>query len=305
LPADTGEDLPLTAKAPAAARHDDVREVRARLAQVRDAERDRSAADASLGTARQQMSAAESACELAAGQLTAARSELAEQLSAWAGRWTGSSEYATITAAEVAQLSQGLDDIGEPDAASLPELFTMLTAARGHALTAQGERLRAREIMGSSAQYLGENAHDHGEVRAAVRVLEYLAGRPAGFPIALPALAAHITGDTKALNHGTTLATLVLRALALREGLPRPGSAAERRDLWDSAGVVTDDLASRVLVLNLPASGAGLGEWLAGAARYGTPFQVTLHQLDTHPIQLAATRIFACENPATGWRGSR
>jgi uncharacterized protein (TIGR02679 family) len=157
-------------------------------------------------------------------------------------------------------------------------------------------------IMGRSAQYLGETTHDHGEgrgeVRAAVHVLEYLAGRPAGFPIALPALAAQITGDTKALNPGTTLTTLVLRALALREGVPRPGSAAERRDLWDSAGVVVDDLASRVLVLNLPASGEGLGEWLAGAARYGTPFQVTLHQLDTHPIRLAAARLFACENPA-------
>ena len=159
-------------------------------------------------------------------------------------------------------------------------------------------------IMGIPDQYLGEStrdhgeARDHGEVRAAVRVLEYLSGRPAGFPIALAALAAHITGDTKALNHGTTLATLVLRALALRERVPRPGSAADRRDLWDSAGVVTDDLASRVLVLNLPASGEGLGEWLAGAARYGTPFQVTLHQLDTHPIRLAAARMFACENPA-------
>jgi uncharacterized protein (TIGR02679 family) len=153
-------------------------------------------------------------------------------------------------------------------------------------------------IMGPFDQILGATTHDHGEVRSAVWVLEYLAGRPAGSPIALPALAAHITGDTKALNHGSTLATLVLRALALREGVPRPGSAAERRDLWDSAGVVTDDLASRVLVLNLQASGEGLGEWLTGAARYGTPFQVTLHQLDTHPIQLAPARIFACENPA-------
>jgi uncharacterized protein (TIGR02679 family) len=114
----------------------------------------------------------------------------------------------------------------------------------------------------------------------------------------LPALAAQITGDTKALNHGTGLATLVLRALALRAGVPRPGSAAERRELWDRAGVLVDDLASRVLVLNLPAEGEGLGEWLAGAARYGTPFQVTLHQLATHPVKISCPRIFVCENPA-------
>ena len=146
-------------------------------------------------------------------------------------------------------------------------------------------------------------------LRRAVKVLEFLDGRPAGGgpagaglagggPIALPALAAQITGDTKALNHGTGLGTLVLRALALRAGVPRPASAADRRDLWDRAGVLVDDLASRVLVLNLPAEGEGLGEWLTGAARYGTPFQVTLHQLAAHPIQVACPRVFVCENPA-------
>jgi hypothetical protein len=51
-PADTGEDLPVTAKARAAARRDDIREVRDHLARVRDAERDRVGAESSLGTAR-------------------------------------------------------------------------------------------------------------------------------------------------------------------------------------------------------------------------------------------------------------
>ena len=114
----------------------------------------------------------------------------------------------------------------------------------------------------------------------------------------MPALAARITGDTKALNHGSPLATLVMRALALREGAARPAAAAQRRELWDLSSVIVDDLASRVLVLNLPARGDGLAEWLTGAARYGTPFQVTLQQLDAHPIRLAPARIFACENPA-------
>jgi hypothetical protein len=87
----------------------------------------------------------------------------------------------------------------------------------------------------------------------AVRVLEFLAARPVdAAPIALPALAARITGETKALNHGSTLATLIMRALALREGLARPASAAQRRELWDLSGVIVDDLAGRILVLNLP-----------------------------------------------------
>lgn len=133
----------------------------------------------------------------------------------------------------------------------------------------------------------------------AVRVLEHLARKPEGAaPVALPALAASVTGDTKSLNHGTTLATLVLRALALRAGVARPASAAERRELWDQVDVIVDDLASRVLVLNLTASGDGLGRWLTDAARFGTPFQVTLHQLVNHPMRIRHPVIYVCENPA-------
>ena len=140
---------------------------------------------------------------------------------------------------------------------------------------------------------------DAGLLGQAIKVFEFLDGRPAGGgPIALTALAARITGDTKALNNGTALSTLVLRALAVQAGVARPGPAAERRDLWDRAGVLVDDLASRVLALNLPAEGEGLGEWLTSAARYGTPFQVTLHQLAAHPVQVSSPRIFVCENPA-------
>ncbi|MFD6812465.1 TIGR02679 family protein, partial [Streptomyces anthocyanicus] len=54
--------------------------------------------------------------------------------------------------------------------------------------------------------------------------------------------------------------------------------------MWDAFDVIVDDLASRVLVLNLPATGQGLGQWLTDAARYGTPFHITLHQLITLPI---------------------
>ena len=142
---------------------------------------------------------------------------------------------------------------------------------------------------------------DVGILAQGVHVLEFLEGRRyrrGRRAVALPALAAQITGNTKVLNHGTGLGTLVLRALALRAGVARPRSAAERRELWDRAGVLVDDLASRVLVLNLPAAGEGLGEWLTGAARYGTPFQVTLHQLVAHPIKVSCPRIFVCENPA-------
>ncbi len=143
------------------------------------------------------------------------------------------------------------------------------------------------------------NAGERERAGQAARVLEALDARErrAG-PVQLAELAAEVTGDTKALNHGTVLGTLVLRALAIRAGLARPGSAEDRRELWDSWGVIVDDLASRVLVLNLPARGDGLGEWLTAAARLGTPFYVTLQQLVTLPVEVDAPVVYVCENPA-------
>ena len=141
------------------------------------------------------------------------------------------------------------------------------------------------------------NQGEQARLGQAVRVLEYLAGRR-GAPVLLPALAADVTGDTKALNHGTLLSTLVLRALAIKTGTGRPGTAGERRDLWEASDVVIDDLASRVLVLNLTAEGAGLAEWLVGAARRGVPFYVTLHQLMTLPLTIRGAVVYVCENPA-------
>jgi uncharacterized protein (TIGR02679 family) len=141
------------------------------------------------------------------------------------------------------------------------------------------------------------NAADAGRVGQAARVLEAIEQRAE--PVQLAELAAATTGDTKTLNHGTTLATLVLRALAIRAGTSRPGTTEQRRELWDSCGVIVDDLASRVLVFNLAARGDGLGEWLTDAATRGVPFYVTLQQLIAMPVApLAATTVHVCENPA-------
>jgi len=140
------------------------------------------------------------------------------------------------------------------------------------------------------------NAGEAVRVGQAVRVLEVLARRAE--PVQLAELAAGVTGDTKALNHGTALATLVLRALALRTDAGRPGTTEQRRELWDSCGVIVDDLASRVLVLNLAAEGAGLGEWLTSAATLGVPFYATLHQLVALPVVVRSPVVRVCENPA-------
>ena len=131
-------------------------------------------------------------------------------------------------------------------------------------------------------------------ISTAARILE---GLPAdGVP--LPVFAGSMTNDTKALDGGT-LATLVLRALALRSDRPRPICAEDRRALWDIFGVIADDLASQVLVLNLPAESTSLlGEWLVGARRDGTPFRITLHQLSRYVLGFRRAPIWVCENPA-------
>jgi uncharacterized protein (TIGR02679 family) len=145
------------------------------------------------------------------------------------------------------------------------------------------------------------NVYEVGQLGQAARVLEWVERRRdlQAAPVQLAELGATVTGDTKALNYGTTLATLVLRALAFRVGAERPKTTEDRRDLWDRNGVIVDDLASRVLVLNLAANGAGLGEWLTSAKAHGTPFYVTLHQLVTLPIAVTAGQLVrVCENPA-------
>jgi Putative exonuclease SbcCD, C subunit len=154
-PADTGADLPVTAKARAAGRRDDIREVRDHIALVRDAERDRVGADSSLGTARVALETCEKSCREADGLLAAARADLSARLQAWAGRWIGDEPYAAVTAGQAHLLAAALDGIGEPDAPSLAELFGTLTAERGRTLTAQGQRLRTRDAdLGEAAARL-------------------------------------------------------------------------------------------------------------------------------------------------------
>lgn len=135
---------------------------------------------------------------------------------------------------------------------------------------------------------------DLDRLHQAVGVLEALPA--ADVPIAL--FASERAGGTKALD-GTPLERLCLRALALRAGQPRPENAEARRALWEQFGVVPDDLAAHVLVLNLPAIGDGVVDrMLRLAAAEGLPLRLTLHQLVHHPPTIADDPVYVCENPA-------
>ena len=136
--------------------------------------------------------------------------------------------------------------------------------------------------------------HLLAQVTALLERLPASADDPA---VLLPALAETVTGDSRALA-GTALAGLALRAIAVREQVPVPSGREAERMLWTSAGVVTDDLTSQVLVLNVRAGGKPLGRWLTEAADAGEPFRVTLHQLTGVPVLPLAIELHVCENPA-------
>jgi uncharacterized protein (TIGR02679 family) len=136
-------------------------------------------------------------------------------------------------------------------------------------------------------------------VRAAVPFVDVVRALDA-LPAAeepLPAFADRVLGDTKALSDGPVRG-LVLRAVALWQGLPDAAGAEQHRAMWESVGVVPDDLASQVLVLNVPASGGLVGAWLTEAATAGVPLRLTLYQLRLASLTLNCDEVFVCENPA-------
>jgi uncharacterized protein (TIGR02679 family) len=77
-------------------------------------------------------------------------------------------------------------------------------------------------------------------------------------------------------------------------------SARRWRDAWAKVGVVCDDLSVSVLVLNLPASGAGpVAQSLTGHRRSGLPLRLTLQQLRSEQLEVPPGVIVrTCENPS-------
>jgi uncharacterized protein (TIGR02679 family) len=131
----------------------------------------------------------------------------------------------------------------------------------------------------------------------ATAVLERLPDPSDGGSATLPALAGAATGNEGALAEGP-LAGLVLRGLAAREGVRAPASRDAEQALWTAAGIVADDLASQVLVLNVRAAGEPVGRWLTEAADAGEPFRLTLRQLLAAPVLPWALDIYVCASSA-------
>jgi uncharacterized protein (TIGR02679 family) len=115
----------------------------------------------------------------------------------------------------------------------------------------------------------------------------------------LAELASRCTGDAHGLDDGRVVATLVLRAIAVATRQPAPASAAERRGLWMSVGVTSDEVSGTVLTWGLRPIGDE--EWAAmmrERARQGLVTHLALAELRSVPgLALADETVFACENP--------
>jgi uncharacterized protein (TIGR02679 family) len=131
-------------------------------------------------------------------------------------------------------------------------------------------------------------------VQVLIRVLDDT--RPSA---GLAELASEVAGDAHGLDNGSPAAALVLRALAFALRAPPAVSAAERRELWQRAGVATDEISGTVITWGLRPPGRD--RWSAmmrERADLGLITHLTVHELRrtaelTAPDQI----IHACENP--------
>ncbi|WP_256251844.1 TIGR02679 family protein [Streptomyces sp. yr375] len=130
--------------------------------------------------------------------------------------------------------------------------------------------------------------------------LTVLAALPAeGEP--LPVFAARVRhGDPHALDDGTRLSALVLRALSTLYDTPVPDSSQARRELWSRAGVADDDLSTTVLAAGLRLTGEGTLSRLARiCAEAGQAVSLTLAQLRSPgEYGFPARPVHITENPS-------
>lgn len=135
-----------------------------------------------------------------------------------------------------------------------------------------------------------------------VRALEVAAGLTVGTdarPVARTELAARGTGDAHALDDGSVLGVLVVRALAAASDDPVPVTASARRALWERYGVSADSVSSTCLVLGIrPGGGTPVARRLRDAADAGDPVHLTAWDVARDDLTVPpGTPVLVCENP--------
>lgn len=181
-------------------------------------------------------------------------------------------------------------------------------SAEGLLLSGAEGRLAAWVEGQRSAGARGGVEVHRGRLAAALSVLRRLPAEG----ISLASLANDATGDPHSLDHGRTVAGMVLDAVACALERPRAEDAEAARSLWELAGVVPDPHSSTVLALGLGGDDrTPLGRWLLACAEAGEPAVLSLANLRRWPLTPLASsgRIYAVENPSlvaeasNGWSG--
>jgi uncharacterized protein (TIGR02679 family) len=179
--------------------------------------------------------------------------------------------------------------------------------ARSEGVARWMDLLRQAGVRGGAD---GEVAYRH-RIDQAMAVLRAL---PLHTPNSLAAFADDRLADPHALDRGSLIEGLVLDALSIALGQPRPRDAEAVRQLWERVGVVPDPLSSAVTVLGLrPCGDDVLADWLRHCADSSEPTAVTLSQLRRWPLAPLhpSEVIYVVENPsllshaaAEKWTGS-
>ena len=112
-------------------------------------------------------------------------------------------------------------------------------------------------------------------------------------------LAERVTGTAHGLDDDTILSRLVLRGLARSRGEEFPRDARGRRELWQAAGVATDQVWSTALTYGLMPLG---DDWPARMLRERSASLAETHltMRDLRRLQWRlppGTEVFVCENP--------
>lgn len=233
------------------------------LARPQATAEERAAADALLGRARRPGTGTSVPLDELADLLrrSGAADSLADAVTALLGPVAPVSAERTRTEAAWAQAYAVLD----ATVADRPTLGDWAADVRRIGL------LRRLAATGEEGQLLAQQA---------MAVLAALPG--AGIPLSV--LAARAVHDGHALDAGRPLATLVVGAAARLGGLP-PSEPV--RTIWAAVGVLSGELNSPVLTLNLTDSS-------------GEPGYLTVRQLVRNPPSwdYRGRQVFVCENPA-------
>lgn len=152
------------------------------------------------------------------------------------------------------------------------------------------EQVRRAGVVDGSVERTGQS------LESALRVLRALPAE--GMP--LPAFADSVLGEPHALDDGTRVSGLVLRALAAIYGADVPASAEQRRALWERAGVADDELSTTVLAAGLSPDGADtVASVLRKCASAAHASALTLAQLrTTDELSVPHPDVWVVENPS-------